>query len=670
MGVRTNFQRVLNRLEAQRADNRIPHTLNEEDGVEVINKKSGDTYFVKKFNPKTQTLASDSKKEKKKEELSQKEREELDNYTKDIKGHTGKKISEKSVRKDIDKKIEKVKSKLENLDEDQKEEATKLISGMEEFANAKTPEEKEKAIKGLVDNGLIKRNNAGTGTVKIYIDPKTGLDYKAFGENSSLHQSITAYDQKKRNEGGELIPTLKKSNMGGKAMNPNGIFKDKDGKVLVTKIGTKKLEGGGINIGGVDIEKNPDPREDKEFDKKLRDAFTEDGKFDEKGYNEAKDAVIRNNKIVDEVENVISEGDLEVLDPLPGTKPDTPENAKKIANAALGKTADKMEEMILANSEDKKLTKDQKEIIDRTRKLQELDGEEFEKEMLEVLTLIEKNPATDSGFADMCESFSYMSELKKGRAAYLPKGGNFPLGDLVSIQNGKLTDEDFADPKKLREKVKLIHTNVENRSIKAKGGAASSSGKKAELSTYKDGVNKKTGEKITGEEIKQDLQDINDKSYFATWDAKDIESVNKEAEKINELAEKYGLDTSDPEYKKSKKKSIDAAMAKVKSKRAKNPEKYPPLTAKEEKLMQAKMETYYDMGKCFQKGYNENMDSQLYTNEDFGKDKETGKVTRSQTDGKCIVSEVKFEFNVGFSPSGRPTNRVPTRFHNVDRCKD
>ena len=76
------------------------------------------------------------------------------------------------------------------------------------------------------------------------------------------------------------------------------------------------------------------------------------------------------------------------------------------------------------------------------------------------------------------------------------------------------------------------------------------------------------------------------------------------------------------------------------------------------------------MGKCFQKGYNENMDSQLYTNEDFIKDKETRKVKRSQTDGKCIVSEVKFEFNVGFSPSGRPTNRVPTRFHNVDRCKD
>ena len=72
MSIRTNFQRALNRLEAQKADDRIPHVLNEADGVEVINKKSGDTYFVKKFNPKTQKLAADAKKEDKKEELSPK----------------------------------------------------------------------------------------------------------------------------------------------------------------------------------------------------------------------------------------------------------------------------------------------------------------------------------------------------------------------------------------------------------------------------------------------------------------------------------------------------------------------------------------------------------------------------------------------------------------------
>ena len=29
MGIRTNLQRVLDRLEAQRADDRIPHVLNE-----------------------------------------------------------------------------------------------------------------------------------------------------------------------------------------------------------------------------------------------------------------------------------------------------------------------------------------------------------------------------------------------------------------------------------------------------------------------------------------------------------------------------------------------------------------------------------------------------------------------------------------------------------------
>ena len=33
MSIRTNFQRALNRLEAQRADDRIPHVLNEASKV-------------------------------------------------------------------------------------------------------------------------------------------------------------------------------------------------------------------------------------------------------------------------------------------------------------------------------------------------------------------------------------------------------------------------------------------------------------------------------------------------------------------------------------------------------------------------------------------------------------------------------------------------------------
>ena len=46
-----------------------------------------------------------------------------------------------------------------------------------------------------------------------------------------------------------------------------------------------------------------------------------------------------------------------------------------------------------------------------------------------------------------------------------------------------------------------------------------------------------------------------------------------------------------------------------------------------------------------------------------------GNATRDTTDGICKVSEVKFEFNVGFNKHGKPGNKMPTRFHNINRCE-
>jgi len=607
--------------------------------------------------------------EKTKEEKTSEEIEALNKATEGIKGHTGDKISEKSVEKSIKGNVEKIKAKLKNLDPEQQKHAQDLIDGMEAFSDAKTPKEKEEAIKNLVDKGLIKRNEPGTSTVKIYIDPKTGLDYKEFGQNTALHQSITAYDQKARNDGEELIPTQRKSTMGGKKMNPSGIFKDKNGKPMVDAVDIKRVEGG-VNIGGVDYEKNPDPEKDPEFNKKLISHFTKDGKFDKEAYDSAVTAIQRNNEIIDEVEKVLVEGGrLDVVDPLPGTQPTTPENAKKVGNAAINQTANKIEQELKAAGNDP-LTKDQKEIVDRMKNLEKLDGEEFEKELLEVAALVAANPATDAGFADMCETFSYISALKEGRAAYLPTAGNFPLGDLVSMSNAKISNEDFDDPDAMSNKIKLMQISVENRSIKAKGGAASSSSKKNELTTFKEATNKKTGKPIPGGEVKQDMQDINDKAYFAVWDSDDPEDIKKEQTKLNGLAEKYGVDTTSDSYKKDKEDSVKTALAKVAKDRAKDSKKYPPLSKKEEALLRAKLEAYYDMGKIYEKGYNDNYDTQLYTNENWDYDKKAGKVTRSQTDGICEVSDVKFAFNVGFGKSGRPANRVPTRFHNVNKCKE
>ena len=188
--------------------------------------------------------------------------------------------------------------------------------------------------------------------------------------------------------------------------------------------------------------------------------------------------------------------------------------------------------------------------------------------------------------------------------------------------------------------------------------------------TFKEATNKKTGKPIPGGEVKQDMQDINDKAYFAVWDSDDPEDIKKEQTKLNGLAEKYGVDTTSDSYKKDKEDSVKTALAKVAKDRAKDSKKYPPLSKKEEALLRAKLEAYYDMGKIYEKGYNDNYDTQLYTNENWDYDKKAGKVTRSKTDGICEVSDVKFAFNVGFGKSGRPANRVPTRFHNVNKCKE
>ena len=140
-----------------------------------------------------------------------------------------------------------------------------------------------------------------------------------------------------------------------------------------------------------------------------------------------------------------------------------------------------------------------------------------------------------------------------------------------------------------------------------------------------------------------------------------------EAERRNsEYAKRYGLNLADPDYVAGKNKSVSAALDAINRKRA--AKDLPPLTGDEQEAMIRKLEAYYDNGKIYQKAYNDNMESQLFTNDNYMVDKE-GNVSRDSTDGICTVSEVKFEFNVGYSHTGKPTNKVPTRFHNVNRCE-
>ena len=562
--------------------------------------------------------------------------------------------SAKSIRNSKNgKTFKRVQEAVDAMpDGEKKENAKDLMRLMTEYCDARTPADRENLIKEMVEKGYIKRNNTGSNTVKFYIDPKTGLDYKAFGQDTALHKSICAYDKKNRDEGGEgLVPFLKQADLGGKKVNPGGIF-GKDG-IYNTKI--EKTENG-VNVGGVEYKKSPHPDKDPKLKQKLEESkrylFREIYGKGTSEYDNAVKAIERNNEIINKIETVLVEGgELEVFNPFhpdPPIEPDSPENIKKLKDQTEKRVADKLQKE-LESIHGKPLSKEQQEIIDELRKLKDVKPEDYEKTAMKVMSLIAKHPDTAAGLADLAETFSYTIALSKGKAAFLPSAGNFPLGDVMAAATATI-DPEKDSPEEIANKVQLIVTSIENRSVKKGGGAASSSHKKNSLTKFK------------SKQAATDTQDMTQENYDRIWSG-DI----AEAEKRNsEYAKRYGLNLSDPDYVAGKNRSVSAALDAINRKRA--AKDLPPLTGNEQEEMVRKLEAYYDNGKIYQKAYNDNMESQLFTNDNYMVDKE-GNVSRDSTDGICTVSEVKFEFNVGYSHTGKPTNKVPTRFHNVNRCE-
>ena len=273
---------------------------------------------------------------------------------------------------------------------------------------------------------------------------------------------------------------------------------------------------------------------------------------------------------------------------------------------------------------------------------------------MEVTGAMMLDPFMKTGAADVVEMVSYMRELNKGNSAYMPAASNYPLGDIISISPEKI-DYEKDSPEEIQKKIQLIMSGVEARSIKKGAGGASASGEKTQLSEYKEFTNKE-GKKIQPKQIKDDLAKMSDKTkmYSGIFDGT-AEDTKKTADEIKDLAKTYDFDLDDPEYVKRKTKSIDSAIAYVKK-------KDPDINEDE---LRAKYEAYYDLGKVYAHTYNETVKSQLFTNEVWGVDKKTGKATVNTTDGINSIAKLKFEFNVGFTKTGRPTNPVPTRFKNT-----
>ena len=545
----------------------------------------------------------------------------------------GKKMKAGDVDKEETKKlsgtadrIDKIEKQLDSIEDiDQRENAEKLLEVLKKLNDSTVSSEDKKAAFGeLVELGLVQKNASGS---KIYVNTeKTGLFYKILGDKSSPKEITDAAS----NFGLDDIPKRSVNVIDKKAMTGAKIFNE-DQKSIVK---FKQVDNG-VSIDGVEYTKQEVPSLEK-----MIEIYG-----NEKEAKRAILAIEKHNKIIEKTSQAFKDAsEVAMLSAIPDTPPTTPENRKKLKDGTLDIVADGFAKQF----DDRKPSKEQQQIIDDLKSLKNIeDPEEYDKELMKITGRIMADDYMKSAAADVVEMVSYVRELNKGNAVYMPAASNFPLGDIVSISPEKI---DFTkdSPEEIRKKLQLIHVGVETRSIKKGDGGASASGDKTELSTFKD------FEDIDSKEVYKDITSMSNKTgiYKEIFD----EDADAAHDKVKELAKKYKFNLEDEKYVASRDKSVASAVAYIKKK---NPD------IDEEKITK-QLKAYYDLGKTFEHVYNSTVTEQLFTNEVWTYDKKQGTAKADKTDGINSLAYLKFEFNIGFSGTGRPSNPVPTRFKNKD----
>jgi len=516
-------------------------------------------------------------------------------------------------------------------DPDQKENAEKVLKAMETINDPNASDDKKKELFGeLVEDEIIKKNQSGS---KFYVDTaKTGLYRKVLGDKSSPASIVNVA----KDYGLDNIDKESANRIGKKQMTGAKLFGDKKSQ---TKVGVSEK---GVSFDGVDYNKQEIPNIEK-----LEKIYGS-----KKEAQKAEAALNKYNAIVGQAQKAFKDqGEMETLSAFPDTPPTTPENRTKLKDG----TADIIADGFKKQFGDKKPTKAQEKIMNDFKSLKDIkDPKEYDEKLMSATGAMMLDPYMKTGAADVVEMVSYMRELNKGNNVYMPAASNYPLGDIISISPEKI-DYEKDSPEEIQKKIQLIMAGVEARSIKKGAGGASASGEKTQLSEYKEFTNSQ-GQKIPPKETKDDLAKMSDKTkmYSGIFDGT-AEDTEKTASEIKDLAKKYDFDLDDPEYIKRRDKSVASAIAYVKK-------KDPDI---DEDDLKAKYEAYYNLGNVYANTYNETVKSQLFTNEVWGVDKKTGKATVDTTDGINSIAKLKFEFNIGFTKTGRPSNPVPTRFKNT-----
>ena len=535
-----------------------------------------------------------------------------------------------SKLKTLDRVSYVIKSQISNIkDKDQRKNAEQVLDTVDKINDPNVSmEDKVDLLDKLNDGGLIKKNADGT---KIYIDSGlTGLDRKVLVSSSNKNPSTL---QKVFDEYGKDNVDLEKINrIGKKKMTASNTFGDKK---QILKVGVTDK---GIDFDGVKYEKVEIPS-----DEKLLSIYGTPEKVDL-----AKKYLAKQNKIIELAQESFTENpDMEVLQAVPNTPPTNEENRKKLRDV----TGDLITDNLKKQFGDKKLNPEQEQFFKDFEELKNIkDPKEYDDKIMKATEAMFKDPYLDTGSADVVEMVSYMRELNKGNAAYLPARSNYPLGDIITISPEKI-NFDSDSPKEIERKMQLIMTSVEARSIKKEAGGASSSGEKTELSEYKS-IKDSKGNVIEPDVIKGDLQKLsNSKELYASIFDKDSKEAHSE---ITKLSEKYSVDLKDSKYIERRDKSIQTVIDRI-------VKRNPDVDVED---LRKKHEAYYDMGTVYENVYNNTVKEQLFTNEKWKYTKTNG-LEVDRTDGITSLAKLKFAYDIGWGKDGRPANTTPTRFVNT-----
>ena len=585
--------------------------VEEKGKTEIINKETGDKYFVKNPNPKKHKIVEPGSKSDKTDE----------------------------PRKDSSERMGKLTTRVEDkvkeiTDPIQKKNAETVLDAVKIFNNPDASmEDKVEQVKKLNDAGLIFRNSESAKATKMYVDPSaTGLNRKELipdaGSPPEMAKAMKEFGLENLSpEGGKI---------GRKEMTGAKLF----GEERVVAVKTKILDNG-VQIGEDKIEKIEIPS-----DEKLLSVYDSKEEADL-----AKKYLIRRNKIVDQAMKAFKDGDMTIIEPVPNTPPTTPENRNKLKDA----TADVIREGF--DTQFKKTGRTpsakQKEVLDGFSNLKDIkDPKEYDKKLHDLTEELFADPFFDGATADVAELVTYMSELNKGNAVYMPAASNAKLSDVISISPEKL-DFEKDSPEEIQRKLQLIYNGVEARSIKKGAGGSSASGPKTDLSEFNEVTNKK-GKKIDSKEVKNDLTELSnkDKVYKEIYDG----DASKAESAINDMAEKYDFDLNDPKFKARRDKSVQSAINNILKK--------PKCEGVDEKELKQKLDTYFNQGEMYESVYNETVKEQLFVNEQYKYSKTKG-LDVNRTDGVKTMARVNFSFSSGsWTCDGRPGNTIPTRFVN------